>query len=199
MSQAPSAVLFDMDGVLIDSYDVWWELMNGAARDLGYPPLDPEVFRSSFGQSVEEDRKLFFPRHTAEELDTYYDAHFADHLGHLTIAEGVGEVFAQLAERQIPTAVVTNTPNPLATESVGRTGATPAVVIGGNDVPNAKPAPDMMLRACELLEVDPAEAVVVGDSRFDRDAAQAAGCRFVGLGIDGDVRIEQLSELLGVL
>lgn len=195
----PSAVLFDLDGVLIDSYDVWFELMSAASVDLGYPPLDAEAFHAAWGQSVEDDRKLFFPGHTTEEVTAYYDTHFAEYLDHLAVAEGVGAVFEHLAGRAIPTAVVTNTPNPLAGELVARAGAKPDVVVGGNDVPHPKPAPDMMLRACRLLGAAPGRAVVVGDSRFDRDAAGAAGCRFVGLGIDGDLRIERLGELVDLL
>ena len=195
----PAAVLFDLDGVLIDSYDVWFELMSAASRDLGYPPLDAAAFHDAWGQSVEADRTRFYPRHSVDELTSYYDAHFTDHLEHLTVADGVSAVFNHLAERTIPSAIVTNTPNPLAGTLVARARATPDVVIGSNDVPNAKPAPDMMLRACEVLGVEPEEAVVVGDSRFDAAAAKAAGGRFIGLGIDGDVRIERLGELLNVL
>ena len=52
---------------------------------------------------------------------------------------------------------------------------------------------------CELLGVAPGEAVLVGDSRFDREAAAAAGVRFVGLGTTGDVQIRRLSGLLDAL
>ncbi len=199
VAEAPRAVLFDLDGVLIDSYDVWFALMSAAAREFGYPPINAEAFRAAWGQSVDDDRKLFFPRHSAETLTVYYDAHFADHLEHLAIATGVSAVFDDLTARGIPTAVVTNTPNPLAGDLVKRAGATPDVVIGANDVPRPKPAPDMMLHACELLGVEPRRAFVVGDSHFDRDAAAASGCRFVGLGLDGDLRIERLEDLIEVL
>ena len=199
MSSVPQAVLFDLDGVLIHSYHVWFALMGAAAADLGYPSLDADAFHASFGQSVEADQERFFPRHTVSELSAYYNAHFGDYLEHLTIADGVGALFEALAARGLPTAVVTNTPNPLAGDLVARAGATPDVIVGGTDVPRPKPAPDMLLRACELLAVAPDGAVMVGDSHFDREAARGAGCRFVGRGIDGDVRIDRLDELLGVL
>ena len=56
----------------------------------------------------------------------------------------------------------------------------------------------MVLRACELLEIPVAETLVVGDSRYDHQAARAAGTLFAGLGIDGDVRLERLIDVLGV-
>jgi HAD superfamily hydrolase (TIGR01509 family) len=63
-------------------------------------------------------------------------------------------------------------------------------------VPHAKPAPDLLLLACRELGVEPSQAMLIGDSRYDREAAKAAGVRFVGFGIDGDERIERLSELI---
>ena len=66
-------------------------------------------------------------------------------------------------------------------------------------MPAAKPAPDMVLRACGLLGVAPADALVVGDSDYDRRAAAAAGVRFAGLGIDGDVRLARLSDVIDMV
>ncbi len=66
-------------------------------------------------------------------------------------------------------------------------------------VPRPKPAPDMVLAACELLGVAPTEAVMVGDSSYDRDAARAAGVRFIGFRCAGDAKIETLVELLPAL
>ena len=59
----------------------------------------------------------------------------------------------------------------------------------------AKPSPELLQLACRELCVEPGQAWMVGDSRFDRAAAPAAGVFFVGLGIDGDRRIERLAEL----
>jgi phosphoglycolate phosphatase/AHBA synthesis associated protein len=54
----------------------------------------------------------------------------------------------------------------------------------------------MVLRAAERLGVPPAEALVVGDTAFDREAARAAGARFAGLGIPGDVTLARLADVL---
>jgi len=191
-------VLFDLDGVLIDSYRVWFHLLNGAARELGYPPISSEVFRSCWGQGIEADVDEFFPRHSIEEIETYYADHIGDHLEHLGVVPGVTEVFEALRERSLRTAVITNTPAPLAWDMVKRAGGTPDLLVGGTDVPRPKPAPDMVQRACELLEIPTGKALVVGDSRYDREAAQAAGALFAGLGIDGDVRIDRLEDVLRV-
>jgi len=192
------AVLFDLDGVLVDSYQVWFHLLNGAARELGYPPISPDVFRSGWGQGIEADVEKLFHRHSIAEIESYYGDHFCDHLEHLGVVPEVPRVFEALRQRSLRTAVITNTPAPVAWGMVKRAGAAPDLLVGGTDVPRPKPAPDMVLRACELLEIPAGEALVVGDSRYDREAARAAGACFAGLGIDGDVRIDRLVDVLSL-
>jgi len=193
------AVLFDLDGVLIDSYRVWFRLLNAAAADLGYPGISRGLFRECWGQGSEKDRERFFPGHSLAEIERYYRDHFLDHVAELEIAAGVPELFEALRARSLGSAVITNTPRALAAELVRRAQASPDAVVGGDDVAKAKPAPDMVWLACERLGVAPPFALVVGDSHYDREAARAAGAAFAGFGIDGDVRIETLGELLALV
>jgi HAD superfamily hydrolase (TIGR01509 family) len=196
---AVRGVLFDMDGVLVESYEVWFHLIDGAARDLGYPSVSRERFHASWGQGVDADVATFFPRHTAAEVESYYTRHFRDHGAHLRIDPHGVAVMAGLRERGVGVAVITNTPHDLALEILEIAGLAPDVVVGGNDVPSAKPAPDMVVRACEILGVARSEAIVVGDSRFDEEAARAAGVRFAGFRRAGDDRVESLPEVLALV
>lgn len=197
--QGARALLFDLDGVLIDSYDVWLRLMNAVAQELGYPEISAEEFAGIWGQGTEADVARFYTRHTSAQVQRRYDALFPRFAPHLRVEEGVGDVFAGLAARGIPSAVVTNTPNPTAAALVELAGARPDLVVGGTDVPRAKPAPDMVLLACERLGVEARNAWLVGDSRFDAEAARAAGAGFVGFRRDGDLRVDDLRELAGWL
>ncbi len=199
MTDTPRAILFDLDGVLIDSYPVWFQLLNHAARELGYPAISTELYETSWGQSTTDDRDAFFPNHEVSEVEAFYDAHFFEHLDHLGVPEEVPKVFARLAEGELTSAVCTNTQASIAAEIVKRSGAAPDVIVGGDDVPKGKPAPDMLLRACELLRVSPSEAWMIGDSRYDREAAEAAEVYFIGIGIDGAQRLSRLSDLLELL
>ncbi|MCH7482225.1 MAG: HAD-IA family hydrolase [Chloroflexi bacterium] len=71
---------------------------------------------------------------------------------------------------------------------------------GSSDVPEAKPAPDMVYRACEVLGVEPWDVLVVGDSPYDRDAAAAAGAPFAGIGgIEGNFTLSDLRQVLEVV
>ncbi len=199
MSDTPRAILFDLDGVLIDSYPVWLQLLNHAARELGYPAISTEAYETSWGQSTTDDRDAFFPNHEVSEVEAFYDAHYFEHLDHLGVPEEVPEVFERLAKRKLSSAVCTNTQASIASEIVKRSGATPDVIVGGDDVPKGKPAPDMLLRSCDLLRVSPSEAWMIGDSRYDREAAATAEVYFIGIGIDGAKRLSRLSDLLELL
>ncbi len=194
--RSPRAVLFDMDGVLVESYEVWFHLINGATRDLGYASVSRETFHASWGQGVDADVRMFFPRHDASEIERYYTHHFRDHGAHLRIDPDAAPVLDELRRRGVRTAVITNTPHELAVEILSIASLAPDFVVGGNDVARAKPAPDMVERACELLSVPRGEAIVVGDSRFDEEAARGAGVGFVGYRRAGDRTIERLPEVL---
>ncbi|HZT44434.1 MAG TPA: HAD family hydrolase [Chthonomonadaceae bacterium] len=190
------AILFDLDGVLINSYEVWRHLVSATAVAFGYPPVSREVFHQTWGQGLRADIERFYPHATLEEVEAYYDAHFLDHLEHLTIFSQAKSVLDRVREAGLATAIVTNTPRPLAEKLLRRAEIDPDVLVGGTDVPNGKPAPDMVLLACEKLGVTPDEALMIGDTVYDRDAARAAGVRFVGLGIPGDDTLERLEDLL---
>lgn len=193
------AVLWDLDGVLVDSYDVWFHVLNHAARAFGAAPVSLEVYAAGWGQGIEKDVERFFPDRTVPEVEAFYHAHFMDHASHLRVDPRAADIIGAMRAIGLSQALITNTPGPLAADILAHAGLELDTVIGGTDVPRGKPAPDMVLEACERLVVSPARAVVVGDSRYDREAAAAAEVRFVGLRIDGDARIERLEDLGGVI
>lgn len=199
MLPAPAALLFDLDGVLVDSYRVWFHLLNAAARAWDYPSISVELFDQCWGQGVQADQERFYPQHDIPAIDVFYAEHFEDHIEHLDVPKGVPELFAALRERGLPSAVVTNTPNPLAGAVVRRAGASPDHVIGGTDVPNAKPAPDMVLVAAERVGAPPERCWMVGDSAYDREAARAAGTVFVGIGIEGAATLADVGGLVELI
>ncbi len=188
-----------MDGVLVESYEAWFHLTAGAARDLGYPPVSRAAFHAAWGQGLDADVRTFYPRHTTDEIERYYTRHFRDHAEHLRVEPDAARVLDELRRRGVRTAVITNTPAALAREILGCAGLRVDSLVGGTDVPQAKPAPDMVLRGCELLEVPASRAIVVGDSRFDAEAASAARVYFVGFKMEGDTRIERLVEVLDLV
>lgn len=192
----PRAILFDMDGVLISSRDAWFETLVAIAARRGASPIERAAFDASFGQGVTADIERFFPMLTAEELEHEYDRTFPEMLEHVVVMRGAREVTEALRARDLPTAVVTNTPPGLARTILARVGLDAGPCFGATRELAEKPAPDLVLAACASLSVAPEHALLVGDSAYDREAARTAGARFAGLGIEGETTIASLDELL---
>jgi HAD superfamily hydrolase (TIGR01509 family) len=193
------AVLFDLDGVLVDSQEVWFAVLCAVASDLGRPAVSRADFLAGWGQGIAADVERFFPGRTVAEIERRYDEAFAQHLDRLRFDAAGPAVLAELARRRVPTALITNTPGPLARAILARGGLALDAVVGGTDVPRGKPAPDMVLRACAALGVAPERAVVVGDTDYDRAAAAAAGAPFVGMRFGDGRRIERLDDVVALV
>ncbi|MFZ5471861.1 MAG: HAD family hydrolase [Myxococcota bacterium] len=195
------AVLFDMDGVLVRSEEVWFRLVEEAGRRFRGRLVTREEFSPTFGQGTEADVASFALRCTPAELDRFYLEEFFHHADGLWVNPEAAPLLDALCARGLLLAVVTNTVSSLAERILQAAQLDTRVhqVSCADLVPNAKPAPDLVLHACAALKISPTDAWMVGDSRFDREAAQAAQVRFVGLGIEGDARIERLVELEALL
>lgn len=192
------AVLFDMDGVLVSSEEIWFRSVEAAGVRFRGKAITRAEFTPTFGQGTAADIGCFGLECTPQELDRFYAEAFAQHLDELWVNPDAATVLGTLVSSHISRALVTNTVGPLATEILeyAQLRRYLPVLATADRVKQAKPAPDLLLLACEELGVKPAECVMVGDSRFDRAAAAAANVFFIGLGIDGDARIDRLAEVL---
>jgi phosphoglycolate phosphatase/AHBA synthesis associated protein len=195
---APRAVLFDMDGVLVRSEESWFRVVEEAGRRFRGRAITREEFAPTFGQGTAADVAGFGLNCSVAELDRFYIEAFPRFAGEMWINPDAKPVITALRQSGKKVAVVTNSVTPLAHEVLDAASLRELfeVVACADQVAHAKPAPDLVLHACRQLGVSPSEAWMVGDSRFDRGAAEAAGAFFVGLGIDGNIRLEALAELL---
>ena len=193
------AVLFDLDGVLVDSFDAWLALKNDAARHFGHPAISAEQFRASFGTTA-GDVERFFPSASAARVEAFYEEHFADHVSAIRAIPGASEIIDQLDKRGLLSAVITNAASSTARMILEAFQILPHALVGCTDVERPKPAPDMIFRACAVLGVEPWDALVVGDSAADRQAAAAAAAPFAGIGgITGNFTIARLDEVLAIV
>jgi HAD superfamily hydrolase (TIGR01509 family) len=175
------AVLFDLDGVLADSFEAWLGAMNAAAARLGVAPIGRPDLERAFGQGLEADAATFFGGVDVEVLRRAYDEAMPDHVARMGVHPQARDVLASLRARGIRTAVVTNTQASLAAAALaacGLAGTVDAVCALAPPL-REKPHPDLLLRALSRLAVRPADAVMLGDSAYDEEAARAAGVRFV--------------------
>lgn len=197
----PEAVLFDLDGVLVKSEEAWFHVVVEAGERFRGRAVTREEFAPTFGQGTAADVSAFGLSCTPAELDAFYAQTFSKHGGHLWVNPEAAPLLEKLRARGFKLAVVTNTVTPLAHELLrtARLEGYFQFVACADQVPHAKPAPDLVQHACAKLGVAPSSAWMIGDSRYDRGAAGAAQVRFVGLGIDGDVRVEALAKLAALL
>ena len=194
------AVLLDMDGVLLDTFDAWLSLMNAAAADFGHPPIETATFRRAFGQPTEADVDLFFPDQTVQSVEAYYQAHFAEHAESARALPGAHALLDALDHRRLLTAVITNTASGVARRLLESLELLPNALVGSDDVEHSKPAPDMIFRACTVLGVEPWDVLVVGDSSYDKEAAAAAGTPFAGIGgIAGNFTLTRLDQVIAIV
>jgi HAD superfamily hydrolase (TIGR01509 family) len=182
----PRAIVFDCDGLLVDTEGCWTvaETELFRARGLTYATADKEAL---IGISV--------PAACALLADLFGDGTSPEQVQRELLA-GVHEVVARegrpmegavelmaLALERLPTAVASNSPRSLLDQAleVGGFTSLPAVTVAADEVENPKPAPDLYLTACSRLGVAPAEALALEDSATGVQAARAAGMRTIAV------------------
>lgn len=195
------AVLFDLDGVLADSFDAWVAVLDDCRRRRGLPLLGPGPVSATWGQGIAADARSFFPGEAVSVLAREYDDGFLRHLPLVRPVAGAPEVVEALARAGRPMAVVTNSPLALARRVLERLGmlARIPVLAGGDEVPRGKPDPALVLLALDRLGLGAGDAILVGDTGLDVAAGRAARIPVVGYRIQGDERIEELGDLLPLI
>ena len=178
------AVLFDMDGTLVDSEKLWDVAIQRLYARFG-GVLTPEVRQSTVGGSAEGVMRIVYTD-LGMELDPVHMAATADWLHEITgdlfdaglpWCDGARELLDELAAAEVPMALVTNTRRALterALNSIGRHYFTASVC--GDEVPRGKPAPDPYRHAAALLGLDPIDCLAVEDSVTGAASAEGAGC-----------------------
>lgn len=178
------AVLFDMDGTLVDSEKLWEVSLQQLCRRLG-GELSPAVRRATVGASADNVMQIIAAdlqldldteqvRSLIEWLHNYTGELFKEGL---PWCAGARELLDELASEQVLIGLVTNTPRVLtecALNSIGRHYF--SVTVCADEVTWAKPAPEPYERAAMLLGVDPHQCLVIEDSITGAAAAEAAGC-----------------------
>jgi phosphoglycolate phosphatase len=193
------AVLFDLDGTLIDSKRDIAAAANAARVHFGMPALPLEVVTSYIGWGIEHlNRKSLETEDLArlteglEVLKAYYREHCVDQT---VVFPGVRELLEFLKGRGVKMGLVSNKPHEFTLITLEKLGLMPyfGAVLGADATPNKKPHPEPLLAALKKLGVSPSEAVMIGDSPVDAEAARAAGM-LVGLVSHGFVPREYLNS-----
>ncbi len=206
-SKLPCAVLWDLDGTLIDSGDLHWVAWEEAIRAAGYP-FDRDHFVSRFGQRNELLLRSFLGpaatpariREISDDKERRYRAQVA--AGRLRLLPGVTEWLAALAAAGWRQAIASSAPRAniaAALHALGLTSYFDATV-ADEDVTHGKPDPEVFLLAAERLATPPARCVVVEDSPFGIEGARRAGMKAIGVGpqfgsLPADLTVVALTDL----
>lgn len=177
------AVLFDMDGVLVDSEPHWnrvWreEVFPHAQR--GTPTLDAVTGRN-YRESLHELAEEYgFPEDVEHYARQFDDAAGEVYGERVTLTPGVADLFGTLREQGLRVAIVSSSPREWIRTVVERFDLPVDAVVSAMDIDGpGKPAPRVYEHAAERLDVDPAECVVVEDSAHGVRAGADAGATVV--------------------
>ncbi|MFT5755598.1 MAG: 2-phosphoglycolate phosphatase [Alteromonadaceae bacterium] len=177
-----TAVLFDLDGTLLDTANDLGEALNYVLIKHGFAPVDRERYRPVASDGAKGLLELGF----GEQLNHFdYDVlrqEFLDHYQaniaiHTCLYPGISELLTILNERNIPWGVVTNKPEGLTSLLLPHFDEFKAckVIVGGDTLKERKPHPAPLLYACQKLSTHAAECIYVGDAPRDIEAGNRAG------------------------
>lgn len=186
----PSAVLWDMDGTLIDSEPYWMTSETELITSWG-GTWTHEDGLSVVGMGLADAAAIFRSRGVDLPVQQIVD-HLTDRVIERTRAAvpwlpGARELLAEVREAGIPTAMVTMSLRRMAVLVADAIAAEAGVehafdiVVAGDDVARAKPDPEPYLHAARLLGVDPAQAIAIEDSRPGVASAVAAGATVIAV------------------
>ena len=195
------AILFDMDGVILDSHDAWFYIYNKALDKFEGKSIDMKEFDDcAWAKDFNEVCKKYF---SVPVLDVrkYYREIYGDFKAKSKPMVNAKKALKILKDKGIRLAVASNTQKVVIEQILKDKGLEKYFdfLLGGDSVKNGKPAPDMVIKALGEFNLTKDEVVFVGDTIWDGMAASKAGVKFVGFKIEGDKRIEDLKELVELI
>jgi pyrophosphatase PpaX len=176
------AIIFDVDGVLIDSNRIIIDLFKETAKKMKLKvPSDSDIVKL-MGQSLEDNIKFLWPNCDVELFAKKYREKF----GKIKIPtfEGTIETIEELKKSGFKLGIVSGKKRFYLEKNLKDAGFNLDlfdVIISAEDSKEHKPSPKPILIACNKIGVKPTEIVYVGDARFDYEAAKSAKANFVAV------------------
>jgi HAD superfamily hydrolase (TIGR01509 family) len=186
--RAPSAILFDLDGTLVDTVPARIGAWAAAFEELGIPAtlsqLEPMIGMDGreLARDVAEAASRRLTDEDAEAIDRRSGELFDERNRNPKPLRGTRELLRALNERGLTWAIATSSRREQVTASIAALGLDHEPrIVDGSHVERAKPAPDLLLLGARELGVAPDECWYVGDSTWDMRAASAAGMVAIGV------------------
>lgn len=200
----PQAILFDCDGVLIDSRDAYCFYFNRLRKSVGLGPMDCEQQDFMFMHSVEEAINHIIPvALQSVALDGSNWLSMSEFCAHVRVMPGIDEFLDFLHYQGVAVAVNTNSRSEVH-EILKRTGLARhfKLVMTASDVQDPKPAPAGARKILRYLQLEPDQVAFVGDSQVDQQTAQALGVAFWAYRnprLDADLHFSDYTEVLQMM
>ena len=204
----PQALLFDLDGTLIDSLDDLVSAINLTLVQNQLSPLSREVVSCFIGKGsrilVEKALREILghlpPSTIVDSIHRQYLQNMLQTQGRYTRCfEGVHSVLGTLKAEGYLLALATNKPRVNTLRLLEQLGLAEffSVVVAGDDTPNPKPAPDILIQAMQSLGIAPNNCIMVGDSMNDALAAQSAHttCILLETGYNEGIKIGDWAKI----
>ena len=194
-------ILFDLDGVLVDSYKYWFHLFNKTLKHFGHKPVSLKVFGRHWGQSTEKDIRIFMSERTLPEVKRYFTRHISDFAVHIKGNTQAREILRQLKKNGYSLGCVTNSHRRITILELKTTGLKKyfKIVLTADDVRKPKPDPEMLITACKELGSKPSATIFIGDTKTDLQAGRKAGCIVIGYRTGKGLRIDSLGQLCSLI
>ncbi|MBH3441121.1 N-acetylmuramic acid 6-phosphate phosphatase MupP [Pseudomonas luteola] len=178
------AVLFDMDGTLLDTAPDFIAVIQSMRADRGLPAVDEKTVRDVVSGGA---RAMVASAFEVDPLSDEFDPlrldfldRYQDHCAiHSHLFEGIEELLADLEQARLTWGVVTNKPARYAEPIMQALGLAKrsAVLICPDHVTYSKPDPEPVLLACKQINIEPQAVIFVGDDRRDIESGRAAGTK----------------------
>jgi HAD superfamily hydrolase (TIGR01509 family) len=198
----PEAVVFDNDGLLLDTESVWTRAEQDLfdRRGLEFTPADK---REMVGTSAEIaggilERRLGEPGRAADLIEELNELVVAELEHGVEAMVGARDLLHELADRGTPLGLVSNSPPAFVRRSLEIVGLEDRfdVVVSGHEVAAPKPAPDPYLEACRRLGIEPGpDVIALEDSPTGVAAARAAGLTVIGIPSVEGVALEEAHHI----
>lgn len=175
------AVLFDLDGTLVDSLDDLTDAVNHIREAFFHPPLTADAVRMKIGKGARNLVQQALPDVAESGIDRALDMFLQFNRLHIAdksrLYPGILETLHELAARDIKMAVISNKNEDLSALILQALGIHDLFesICGGDTYPESKPSPLPLLKVMEKLGIAPHECVMVGDSINDIEAGHRAG------------------------
>ena len=176
------AVVFDMDGVIFDTERLVIEFWKEVAKKHNIPNVEHTCIQC-LGTNRVRTREIFLENYGADfpfdpyraEVTELFNTHYKG--VPLPTKPGVRELLSYLQEQDIKVGLASSTAQHLVRDEIGTAGLLPyfQTLVGGDMVEHSKPAPDIFLKACEILNADPTKSIAIEDSFNGIRSAHCAG------------------------